>query len=101
REMRQVTEVALIAYPNAGLPVTTGGRTTYGLGPEEMAKDYPALVDAGCNIVGGRGGLPARHPRARRPRRPAARYRPGRRAAVPWLPEGGRSAERRAGRHLP
>ena len=51
-EMRQITDVPLIAYPNAGLPVTTGGRTTYELGPEEMAKDYPALLDAGCNIVG-------------------------------------------------
>jgi 5-methyltetrahydrofolate--homocysteine methyltransferase len=52
REMRQVTDAPLIAYPNAGLPITTGGRTTYELGPEEMAKDYPALLDAGCNIVG-------------------------------------------------
>jgi 5-methyltetrahydrofolate--homocysteine methyltransferase len=53
REMRQVTDAPLIAYPNAGLPITTGGVTTYELGPEEMAKDYPALLDAGCNIVGG------------------------------------------------
>jgi 5-methyltetrahydrofolate--homocysteine methyltransferase len=52
REMRQVTDAPLIAYPNAGLPITTGGRTTYELGPEAMAKDYPALLDAGCNIVG-------------------------------------------------
>ncbi|HWN13040.1 MAG TPA: homocysteine S-methyltransferase family protein, partial [Candidatus Dormibacteraeota bacterium] len=29
REMRQVTDAPLIAYPNAGLPITTGGRTTY------------------------------------------------------------------------
>ena len=61
REMRQVTEVPLIAYPNAGLPVTTGGRTTYELGPEEMAKDYPALLDAGCNIVGGCCGSNPEH----------------------------------------
>ena len=52
REMRQVTDAPLIAYPNAGLPITTGGQTTYELGPEAMAKDYPALLDAGCNIVG-------------------------------------------------
>jgi 5-methyltetrahydrofolate--homocysteine methyltransferase len=52
REMRQVTDAPLIAYPNAGLPITTGGRTTYELGPEAMAKHYPALLDAGCNIVG-------------------------------------------------
>ena len=52
REMRAATDGPLIAYPNAGLPVTKGDQTTYELGPEAMAKDYPALLDAGCNIVG-------------------------------------------------
>jgi 5-methyltetrahydrofolate--homocysteine methyltransferase len=52
REMRAVTDAPLIAYPNAGLPITTGDTTTYELGPEAMVKDYPALLDAGCNIVG-------------------------------------------------
>jgi 5-methyltetrahydrofolate--homocysteine methyltransferase len=52
REMRAVTEAPLVAYPNAGLPVTTGDSVTYELGPEAMARDYPALLDAGCNIVG-------------------------------------------------
>jgi len=52
REMRTVTDAPLIAYPNAGLPITTGDQTTYELGPEAMVKDYPALLDAGCNIVG-------------------------------------------------
>ena len=61
REMRQVTDAPLIAYPNAGLPITTGGRTTYELGPEAMAKDYPALLDAGCNIVGGCCGSNPEH----------------------------------------
>ena len=52
REMRQVTGAPLIAYPNAGLPVMKEGRVSYELNPEEMARDYPALIDAGCNIVG-------------------------------------------------
>lgn len=52
REMRAATDAPLIAYPNAGLPITTGEQTTYELGPEEMARDYPALLDAGSNIVG-------------------------------------------------
>jgi 5-methyltetrahydrofolate--homocysteine methyltransferase len=52
REMRAVSDAPLIAYPNAGLPITKGDVTTYELGPEAMAKDYPALLDAGCNIVG-------------------------------------------------
>ena len=50
--MRQVTDAPLVAYPNAGLPVTTGDTVTYELGPEEMAREYPALLDAGCDIVG-------------------------------------------------
>ena len=61
REMRGVTDAPLIAYPNAGLPITTGDRTTYELGPEAMAKDYPALLDAGCNIVGGCCGSGPEH----------------------------------------
>jgi len=52
RDMRAVTDAPLVAYPNAGLPVTTGGTVTYELGPEAMAREYPALLDAGCNIVG-------------------------------------------------
>jgi 5-methyltetrahydrofolate--homocysteine methyltransferase len=52
REMRAVTDAPLVAYPNAGLPITQGDRVAYELGPEEMAKDYPALLDAGAGIVG-------------------------------------------------
>jgi len=52
REMREVTGAPLVAYPNAGLPVTTGDDVTYELGPEDMARDYPALLDAGAAIVG-------------------------------------------------
>ena len=52
RDMRAVTDAPLVAYPNAGLPITTGDTVTYELGPEAMAREYPALLDAGCNIVG-------------------------------------------------
>jgi 5-methyltetrahydrofolate--homocysteine methyltransferase len=52
REMRASTDAPLVAYPNAGLPITTGDSVTYELGPEAMAREYPALLDAGCNIVG-------------------------------------------------
>ena len=75
REMRAVTDAPLAAYPNAGLPITRGGETTYELGPEAMAKDYPALLDAGANIVGGCCGSGPEHirliaevARSRRPR---------------------------------
>jgi 5-methyltetrahydrofolate--homocysteine methyltransferase len=61
REMRKETDVPLIAYPNAGLPITKGDTVTYELGPVEMARDYPALLDAGCNIVGACCGSNAEH----------------------------------------
>jgi 5-methyltetrahydrofolate--homocysteine methyltransferase len=61
REMRAATDAPLIAYPNAGLPVTTGGAVTYELGPEAMVRDYPALLDAGCNIVGACCGSDPEH----------------------------------------
>jgi 5-methyltetrahydrofolate--homocysteine methyltransferase len=63
REMRAVTDAPLVAYPNAGLPVTTGDRVTYELGPEEMAREYPALLDAGCNVVGSCCGSTPEHVR--------------------------------------
>jgi 5-methyltetrahydrofolate--homocysteine methyltransferase len=52
REMHAVTDAPLVAYPNAGLPITKGGRVEYELSPEAMAREYPALLDAGCAIVG-------------------------------------------------
>jgi 5-methyltetrahydrofolate--homocysteine methyltransferase len=51
-EMRATTDRPLVAYPNAGLPITEGDRVRYELDPEAMAAQYPALLDAGCNIVG-------------------------------------------------
>jgi 5-methyltetrahydrofolate--homocysteine methyltransferase len=61
REMREATGAPLVAYPNAGLPVTTGDRVGYELGPAEMARDYPALLDAGCTIVGACCGSTPEH----------------------------------------
>ena len=60
-EMRKAISAPLIAYPNAGLPITEGDRVRYELGPEEMAKEYPALLDAGCNIVGACCGSDPEH----------------------------------------
>lgn len=52
REMREATAAPLVAYPNAGLPITRGDRVEYELSPAAMAREYPALLDAGCSIVG-------------------------------------------------
>jgi len=78
REMRKVTDAPLVAYPNAGLPITKGDTVTYELGPEAMARDYPALLDAGCNIVGACCGSNPEHIRliakvVRAERRPRGR----------------------------
>jgi len=32
--------------------VTRGDQVTYELGPAAMARDYPALLDAGATVVG-------------------------------------------------
>ena len=61
REMRAVTAAPLVAYPNAGLPITTGDGVTYELGPDEMAREYPALLAAGANVVGACCGSNAEH----------------------------------------
>ena len=61
REMRAVTEASLVAYPNAGLPVTTGDQVTYELDPEAMAREYPTLLDAGATIVGACCGSTPEH----------------------------------------
>lgn len=75
REMRVVTAAPLVAYPNAGLPIMKGDSVTYELGPEAMAREYPALLDAGCNIVGACCGSNPEHIR-----RIAEVVRPRRRA---------------------
>ncbi|MGH7320899.1 MAG: homocysteine S-methyltransferase family protein, partial [Candidatus Rokuibacteriota bacterium] len=61
REMRAVTDAPLVAYPNAGLPITIGDQVRYELGPEAMVRDYPALLDAGCTIVGACCGSSPEH----------------------------------------
>lgn len=62
RAMRSVTDAPLIVYPNAGLPIVhKDGRTTYELSPEEMVKGYPAILEAGANIVGGCCGTSPAH----------------------------------------
>lgn len=60
-EMRRVTDAPLVAYPNAGLPITTGDRVRYELDPEAMAREYPALLAAGAGIVGACCGSTPEH----------------------------------------
>src|SRR2546425_8925649 len=52
REMRRVTDAPLVAYPNAGLPITTGDTATYELGPPGRGRGDPAALGVGGHIVG-------------------------------------------------
>ena len=52
--MKNVSEVPVIAKPNAGLPyIDDSGRAVYSMGPEEFAKHMKKLVAAGASIIGG------------------------------------------------
>ncbi len=64
REMREaVPSGFLAAYPNAGMPKIVDDRTVYDLAPEPMAAGYPAILDAGANIVGACCGSTPEHTR--------------------------------------
>ncbi|MBN1292653.1 MAG: homocysteine S-methyltransferase family protein [Candidatus Latescibacteria bacterium] len=59
--MRPVTDLPLWFKPNAGLPELVDGITVFRETPEHMAKLYPALIDAGANIIGGCCGTTPDH----------------------------------------
>ncbi len=50
---RSVSELPIIAQPNAGEPVLEKMKVVYRQTPEEMAAGIPAVVAAGAGIVGG------------------------------------------------
>lgn len=60
-QMRQVANVPIVVKPNAGLPVLSGGKTVYDMGPEEFAKAMELLVEAGATVVGGCCGTTPEH----------------------------------------
>ncbi len=62
--IRQVTEVPLIAMPNAGMPELQDGQTVFPATPEEMALHVGRLVEAGASIIGGCCGTTPAHIRA-------------------------------------
>ena len=52
---------ALMAQPNAGIPVLKGGETVFPATPEEMAAYVPRLVEAGVRVLGGCCGTTPEH----------------------------------------
>ncbi len=60
--MAEVTNLPLIAKPNAGLPqVDTEGKTIYPMLPEEFANEMGLLIDKGAVILGGCCGTTPEH----------------------------------------
>lgn len=54
RKMAEVTDIPIIAKPNAGLPyVDEEGRTCYDMEPEVFAEEMCCLVKAGASVLGG------------------------------------------------
>ena len=51
--MERVTDLPLIAYPNAGIPQMVDGRRLYLASPEYMAEFARRFVNKGAQIVGG------------------------------------------------
>lgn len=59
--MRGLTDVPILAEPNAGLPQLERGKTVYRQSPEMMASKLPLLLESGANIVGGCCGTTPEH----------------------------------------
>jgi methionine synthase I (cobalamin-dependent) len=53
KRYRQVTDLPLLARPNAGTPVRIEGRWRYPRSPADMAQHLPELIKAGVCMIGG------------------------------------------------
>lgn len=52
--MAEITDIPIIAKPNAGLPaIDAQGNTCYDMEPEEFVRGMQKLIEAGASIVGG------------------------------------------------
>ncbi len=60
-KMRPFARVPLLAKPNAGLPVFSGGKTTFDVSPQEFAAQGRLLCGAGAGILGGCCGTTPAH----------------------------------------
>ena len=59
--LRAVSQVPLIAMPNAGMPELVNGVTVFPESPDEMASKVGRLVEAGASIIGGCCGTTPAH----------------------------------------
>jgi 5-methyltetrahydrofolate--homocysteine methyltransferase len=61
REMGTLTDMPLVAKPNAGIPESVDGRQVYPATPDRYAKEVPAWIAAGARVVGGCCGAGLEH----------------------------------------
>lgn len=62
--LADLTDLPIIAQPNAGKPRLERGKTVYDEGAETFAQHVPALYEAGAGIIGGCCGTTPDHVRA-------------------------------------
>ena len=60
-QLNALTEIPLIAQPNAGMPELVEGKTVYRQDPPTFERYVPALYEAGAHIIGGCCGTTAGH----------------------------------------
>jgi 5-methyltetrahydrofolate--homocysteine methyltransferase len=61
RRYRQVTDLPILAKPNAGTPERAGDRWVYPRTPAQMAERLPELLEAGVRLIGGCCGTTPAH----------------------------------------
>lgn len=61
KQMKEAGARLVVIEPNAGIPQMLGGKTVFPQSPQEMAKSFPDIIDAGANIVGGCCGATSEH----------------------------------------
>ncbi len=59
--MSSVTDLPLLAMPNAGMPRLEGDRTVFPASPEEMAEPVPQFLGIGTALIGGCCGTTPEH----------------------------------------
>ena len=59
RRLHEYARVPLIAKPNAGMPITVGGKTVYDCTPQDFTAFVPAMLEAGVAVFGGCCGTTA------------------------------------------
>lgn len=64
KEMREYSSTPIFIQPNAGLPVSVNGKTTYNVTPEEFAKKQLEILKNGACALGGCCGTTPEHIKA-------------------------------------